>query len=74
MTEDMEIPGAIEGIRHLIERLGSENVFIVLKAGHKMRQHIVQWLCHEGQIPQRTGFLMQNLILTYEKDYDDVGY
>ncbi len=53
-------PGALDGVRTLVQVFGAENVFIVSKAGERTQQRTLHWLEHHAWY-QRTGLLPENV-------------
>jgi uncharacterized HAD superfamily protein len=58
-------PDCFETIRRLIEKFGSENVFIISKCGEKVQRKSRQWLTHNhffsitGFVPEHIHFCLE---------------
>lgn len=61
-----ETEGAVDGITKLVEVFGSENTFIVSKAGWKIRKRTKQWL-KIIDFYNRTGMLESNVHFTFTR-------
>jgi hypothetical protein len=58
-----EVPGAIDGVRWLVHKLGASNVFIISKAGKAMQKRTLQWL-DSKRFYERTGMLEDHVLFT----------
>jgi len=61
LLEEEPAPFAFEMILHLAHKFGSENVFIVSKAGERIEERIRQWL-EDHAFYEATGFAHENVI------------
>ena len=60
-TQDAEVPRAMLSIREIVRRFGTDNVFIISKAGLKMAQLTKTWLLETMAIDAVTGFNPKNI-------------
>lgn len=61
-----QVQGSFAGVKALVSALGAERVFIVSKAGEKMRQKSLEWMEH-NKFYTTTGMLPTNVFYCKER-------
>lgn len=60
------VPGVFEGIRRLVDVVGTDNVFIVSKATDPTAERSREWLLHHD-FYKRTGMKAENVFFCHER-------